>query len=165
MSAYLRPIAHGVSAVGRRAGLGRHEVPTGPRESYLAVTPFATNVLTTCPDTYAWMVTHTARDPGLALGRPTLQWLHAALADLRRLRRLPAPPVPVLVGIAGEETIVDNLAIQRLAAGWPAARVETYAAARHELLMERLETRTAFLAETEALFTAAGAPRPAKASA
>jgi lysophospholipase len=165
MSAYLRPLAHGVSAVGRRAGLGRQEVPAGPRESYLAVTPFATNALTTCPDTYAWMVTHTERDPRLGLGRPTLQWLHAALADLRRLRRLPPPTVPVLVGIAGEETIVDNLAIHRLASSWPRARVETYDGARHELLMERPKTRAAFLAETEALFTAASTPRPAKASA
>jgi lysophospholipase len=165
MSAYLRPIAHGMSAVGRRAGLGRREVPTGPRESYLAVTPFATNALTTCPDTYAWMVTHAARDPRLGLGRPTLQWLHAALADLRRLRRLPPPPVPVLVGIAGEETIVDNLAIHRLAAAWPAARIETYDGARHELLMERAATRAAFLAATEARFTAASTPRPAAASA
>jgi lysophospholipase len=111
------------------------------------------------------MVTHAARDPRLGLGRPTLQWLHAALADLRRLRRLPPPPVPVLVGIAGEETIVDNLAIHRLAAAWPAARIETYDGARHELLMERAATRAAFLAATEARFTAASTPRPAAASA
>jgi lysophospholipase len=155
MQAYLRPLARGVSAVGRRAGLGRREVPTGPRESYLAVTPFAANALTTCPETYAWMVAQALRDPRLALGRPTLQWLHAALADLRVLRRMPAPSVPVLVGIAGEETIVDNAAIRRLAASWPAARTETYPTARHELLMERPEIRRAFLDATEAHFTAA----------
>jgi lysophospholipase len=165
MSAYLRPVAHGVSAVGRLAGLGRQEVPAGPRESYLAVTPFAANALTTCPDTYAWMVAQALRDPRLALGRPTLRWLHAALADLRRLRRLPPPPIPVLVGIAGAETIVDNAAILRLTASWPAARVETYPDARHELLMERAGIRTPFLAAAEELFTAAGQPRPAAASA
>jgi lysophospholipase len=59
------------------------------------------------------------------------------------------------VGIAGEETIVDNAAIRRLAASWPAARTETYPTARHELLMERPEIRRAFLDATEAHFTAA----------
>lgn len=165
MAAYLRPIARGVTAVGRRAGLGRREVPTGPRESYLAVTPFAANALTTCPDTYAWMVAQARRDPRLALGRPTLQWLHAALADIRSLRRLPPPPVPVLVGIAGEETIVDNLAIRRLATPWPGARVESYPAARHELMMERAEIRTRFLAATESHFGAASLARSAAATA
>jgi lysophospholipase len=164
MSAYLRPIAHGMSAVGRRAGLGRQEVPTGPRENYLAVTPFAANVLTTCPETYAWMVTHAQRDPRLGLGRPTLQWLHAALADLRRLRRLPPPPVPVLVGMAGEETIVDNLAIHRLASPWPLARIETYDGARHELLMERAEVRGRFLAAATRRFAETASAPPAAAA-
>jgi lysophospholipase len=151
MAAYLRPIARGAAAVGRRAGLGMRDVPTGPRESYLAVTPFDANALTTCRETYAWMVAQTLRDPRLALGRPTFRWLHAALADLRALRRLPPPAVPLLLGLAGEETIVDNAAIRRLARGLPTARIETYAGARHELLMERPSVRSRFLDAVERL--------------
>jgi lysophospholipase len=164
MAAWLRPVARGAAAVGRRAGLGLRDVPTGPRESYLAVTPFDANALTTCPETYAWMVAQTLRDPRLALGRPTFRWLHGALADLRALRRLPPPQVPVLVGIAADETIVDNAAIRRLARGWPAVRLETYAGARHELLMERAEIRTRFLDTAEA-HRASAAPAPVPTTA
>lgn len=160
MSVWLRPIAHGAAAVGRRAGLALREVPTGPRESYLAVTPFDANALTTCRETYAWMVAQTRRDPRLALGRPTFRWLHAAMADLRALRRLPPPGVPVLVGIAGEETIVDNAAIRRLAGAWPGARLETYAGARHELLMERAAIRARFLDATVDAFAHGRTPAP-----
>ena len=163
ISAYLRPFAHGLSAVGRRTGLGLREVPVGRRESYLAVTPFEENALTTDRDTYDWMVAQALRDPRLALGRPTLQWLHGALAELRALRRLPPPPVPVLVGIAGEETIVDNAAILRLARSWPRARMETYASARHELLMERPDIRDRFLEALEDTFAQTAHP-PLRAS-
>jgi lysophospholipase len=162
IAVYLRPLAHGFSAVGRRAGLGLREVPVGRRESYLSVTPFADNALTTDLETYDWMVAQALRDPRLALGRPTIQWLHASLAELRRLRSLPPPPVPVLVGLAGEETIVDNGATLRLARGWPGARLETYAGARHELLMERADVRSRFLDAALDLFSeTARAPAPA----
>jgi lysophospholipase len=163
MAVYLRPIARGAAAIGRRAGLALRDVPTGPRDSYLAVTPFDANALTTCRETYAWMVAQARRDPRLALGRPTFRWLHAAMADLRALRRLPAPSVPLLVGLAGEETIVDNAAIRRLARRLPTARLETYAGARHELLMERESIRTRFLDAAEALYGAA-APAETRAS-
>ncbi len=161
IAVYLRPLAHGLSAVGRRAGFGLREVPVGSRESYLAVTPFASNALTTDPETYGWMVAQARRDPRLALGRPTIQWLQASLADLRRLRSLPPPAVPVLVGLAGDETIVDNRAALRLAHTWPGARIETYAGARHELLMERAEVRDRFLDAALALFADRVEPRAA----
>jgi lysophospholipase len=141
----LRPFAHGLSAIGRRAGLGLHEVPVGRRESYLAVTPFAANALTTDPETYGWMTAQALRDPCLALGRPTIQWLQASLSELRRLPGLPPPPVPVFVGLAEDETVVDNRAARHLARTWPGARIETYAGARHELLMERPGIRDRFL--------------------
>ena len=159
MAAWLRPIAHGVAAAGRRAGLGLRELPVGSRESYLSVTPFAANALTTCPETYAWMAAQAARDPRLALGRPTIRWLHAALADLRALRALPAPAIPILVGLAGEETIVDNEATRRFARRLPTARIETYPGARHELLMERTALRGRFLDATDDLFAAAARDR------
>jgi lysophospholipase len=163
MAVYLRPFARGAAAVGRSARLALRDVPTGPRESYLAITPFAANALTTCPETYAWMVAQARRDPRLALGRPTFRWLHAAMADLRALRRLAPPALPVLVGLAGQETIVDNAAARRIVRALPDARIETYAGARHELLMERAETRTRFLDAAEALYRAA-APAAAPAS-
>jgi len=155
MAAYLRPLARGVSAVGRATGLGLREVPVGRRESYLVVTAFDENALTSDEATYDWMVSHAVRDPRLALGRPTLTWLHEALAETRRLLNVPKPDVPAYVGIAAEEAIVDNGAIRHLAGTWPGIRVEEYAGARHELMMERAEVRDRFLAAVDAHFRAA----------
>jgi lysophospholipase len=128
MAVYLRPFARGAAAVGRRAGLGLREVPVGRRESYLAVTPFDANALTTCPETYAWMVAQTRRDPRLALGRPTFRWLHAAMADLRALRRLPRPRCPVLVGLAGAGDHCRQRGRPPPRPRAAHARIETYAA-------------------------------------
>ncbi len=165
MAAYLRPIARGVSAVGRATGLGFREVPVGRRESYLVVTPFEENALTTDEDTYAWMVRHAIQDTRLALGRPTLTWLHEALAETRRLRTLPRPQVPSYVGIAGDESIVENAAIRRIAASWPGLRVDEYPRARHELMMERAEVRDRLFETVDAHFRAAVAPASAERKA
>jgi len=164
MAAYLRPLARGVSAVGRVTGLGLREVPVGRRESYLVVSPFDGNALTTDEESWNWMVAQALRDTRLALGRPTLTWLHEALAETRRLRTLPPPSVPVYVGIAADETVVDNGAARRLASSWPGIRVETYAGARHELLMERPEVRERFLAALDAHFRGAPALSERKTS-
>ncbi len=152
MSAYIRPVARGVSAVGRTRHLRFREVPVGRRESYLVVTPFPENALTSDEDTYAWMVSQAVHDPRLALGRPTWSWLHEALTETRHLRTIPKPAVPAYVGVAGADTIVDNRAIRRVAATWSGVRLEDYEGARHELLMERAEIRDRFLHTVEALF-------------
>lgn len=165
IAAHLRPFAHGLSAVARHAGLGLRELPVGRRESYLSVTPFPDNALTTDAETYAWMVAQALRDPRLALGRPTIQWLHASLAELRRLRALPPPVVPVLLGLAGAETIVDNAASLRLAGSWPGVRIAHYPGARHELLMERTQIRDRFLDAATGLFSDAAASLTAGAHA
>jgi lysophospholipase len=161
MAPHLRPLARGISAIGRVTGMGLREVPVGRRESYLSVTPFEENALTSCPDTYAWMVAQAIRDPRLALGRPTLIWLNEALAEIRRLALLPPPAVPAYVAVAGEETVVDNAATGRLAARWPDVRLDLYEGARHEILMERDVLRDRFLDAIDAHFASAEADAPA----
>ncbi len=155
MPAWQRPVARGVSAVSRIAGFSKATVPVGPRDSYLLVTPFDDNALTTDPDTFAWMASHARHDPRLALGRPTMSWLHHALAEIRRLHAMPKPGIPAYVGIAEDDVIVDNRAIRLLASAWPGLVFEEYPDARHELMMERAETRMRFFSAVRDLFQAA----------
>lgn len=156
MSAMMRPVAAVLSAASRRAGFDRSPVPVGARESYLLVTEFIENQLTHDSGMYDYMVAQVRTDPRLALGRPTLGWLHAALTEMRALAEFPAPPVPVYTAIAGEEMIVDNRAIRQLVAHWPDARIEEYEGARHEIMMELPPVRTRFLETATALFDEAG---------
>ncbi len=153
-----RSLATTVPMLARMAGLGAAPVPSRQGESYLLVTPFEDNALTSDPETYAWMVRQARHDPRLALGRPTLQWLGAAMAEMRWLARQPMPAIPTLVALAGAEIIVDNAAALRVAEGWPSAEVIEYDGARHELMMERPGIRTAFIDAVDAHFRRAAGP-------
>ena len=154
MTARLRPVAWAVSWAARRAGQGARYAPgRGPAAAETLL--FETNPLTTDRDRYDWMTWQTDAHPQLALGGPSLGWLIEALSETRRLRALPPPDVPALVGVGTEESIVDVAAIQALARDWPGADLRTYEGARHELMMEAPELRDAFLADTAA-FLAGG---------
>ena len=152
----LRRVAPLLPRLAVAAGLGLATVPRGPRESYFLVQPFEGNFLTSDSDTYAWLTAHAARDTRLALGRPTYAWLAAGLREIGRFATQPPPEVPVLVGLAGADTVVDNAAIARLAGRWREVKIETYPGARHELMMERAEVRDRFLDAAVRHFESAG---------
>ncbi len=146
MAARLRPIAWAVSWAARRSGNGGRYAPgRGPVNA--EVLRFETNPLTTDPGWHDWMTRQVEAHPELSLGGPSLQWLIEALAETRRLRALPPPAVPALIGVGTQETIVDVPEIAALARTWPGARLQTYEGARHEIMMETPAIRDAFLAE------------------
>lgn len=151
----LRPAAERLPALAVSVGLGTLTVPVGPKTSYMLAQAFEGNALTSDPETWAWLVAHARHDARLALGRPTFAWLGASLRELRRFAALPPPTVPVYVGVAGADTIVDNREIEALAQGWPGARLERFPDARHELMMERAEIRDRFLGAAVELFESA----------
>ena len=149
MTGRLRPVAWALSWAARRAGQGGRYAPgRGPVNAEVLL--FETNPLTTDRRWHDWMMRQVALHPDLSLGGPSLQWLIEALSETRRLRALPPPDVPALIGVGTEESIVDVGAIQALVRDWPGARLQTYEKARHELLMEAPETRDAFLADVAA---------------
>lgn len=155
MGPAMRPLAGGLSKLAEFAGFDTATVPVRPSETYMLVQPFEGNALTTDRATYEWLVTHPKRDPRLGIGRPTFGWLGASLAAIEALAALPAPAVPVYVGLASEDIIVDNAAAERLVRNWADVRVEIIKDARHELLIERPEVRDRFLAAATALFECA----------
>lgn len=145
MAPGLRPIARGLGWASRTVGLsGRYAPGTGPY-TYVGLAPFEGNLLTTDPAAYARMRAQVAAHPDLALGGPSLQWLHEALAEEALMARRPSPDVPCLCGLGTEESIVGAAAIRERMASWPSGRLIVYPGGQHELLMERPEIREAFL--------------------
>ncbi len=116
------------------------------------VDSFEKNVVTTDRDRHAVHQAWFRDTPELVLGGVTWGWLDETI---RTCETLFAPgaadrvAVPVLFGKAADDVVVSRSAIGRMAGLVPGARIETYARARHELLMERDEVRDAFLADID----------------
>jgi lysophospholipase len=92
--------------------------------------------------------------PDLALGGPSLTWLHAAFREMQALQALPAPATPALTALGTSERIISPRAVRRRMAAWPQGRLELFAKAEHEVMMELPAHRGRFLAETSAFFAA-----------
>ena len=130
----------------RRYGPGAGPVP--PHDP-----PFHGNRLTQCPTRYADHMRLLRETPALQLGGYTWGWLRAAMASMAALRRpgtLARIDVPVLVAIAGAESIVDNRAIRRFALRLRRGKIVVIAGARHELLREHDQHRHALWAAIDA---------------
>jgi lysophospholipase len=132
----LRPVAWTVSWGGRQLGIDHFYAPGTDAGSYVLSEPFETNNLTSDRAMHAHMVDQLRRHPELALGGPSLRWLHEALREARDLHRLPAPEVPCVTIVGEEEKIVDVRRIRERMAGWPGGHLEVIEGARHEVMME-----------------------------
>jgi lysophospholipase len=133
-------------------GLGAAYIPGGgSRAIHLA--PFPGNPLTSDPARYERTAALLRAGPDLALGAPTISWVHSAF---RAMRQVCAPDflagltVPVLAVAAGAERIVDNRAVERFGRAVRAGGVVTIPNARHEILMERDMFRDLFWAGFDA---------------
>lgn len=129
---------------------------TGPRFGLPSMSVESNN-LTTDPDQFRRMKAQITDNDALSIGGPTLRWMAQSLAEMGALSRLPSPRIPALFGLGSEESIVDPVAIHDRVSRWPGADLAQYPGARHELLMERPQTRDAFIARALALFDASGA--------
>ena len=90
--------------------------------------------------------------PELALGGPSLRWLHEALVEMRTLATLPAPGIRAYLGVGSNERVVDARAIRRGIARWPEAELEIFPGARHELMMEAPRHREHFMEKVIGLY-------------
>lgn len=144
VSNVMAPLAHVVPPVARLLGMETHYAPGTKAENYAAGTDFETNLLTTDPEQYAYIVRHALAEPGFALGGPSIHWVGRAMAEMRALSRLPRPALPVLTFLGSEEEIVSPAAIRAMHTGWASAELRLIEGARHELMMEAPGLRTAF---------------------
>ena len=92
--------------------------------------------------------------PDLRVGSITYRWMYEALVSCVKINQPGVPErirQPVLIALAGEEHLVDNDAMRRLAARLPQATVLELPGSFHEILMEQDEFRAPFMAAFDAL--------------
>ncbi len=132
-------------------GLGRMYGAWGPRPR--RTPPFATNKLTTDIARYSRNTGIYENHPELALGGPTVRWIHAAaeaalaVKDPDFITRI---QIPVMFVAAGADEIVSNHDIADYARRLRGGSILTIIGARHELLQEADIFREQLLAAFDA---------------
>jgi lysophospholipase len=134
------------------SGLSRLFAPGGNART-LAELPFANNILTADPRRFARAAEIVRLAPSLAIGDPTIGWLHAAYKLMYRLsldgyaERI---RTPTLLLASGDERLVSTPAAERFARRLKTGSCVVLPEARHEIMMERDETRAKFWAAFDA---------------
>jgi lysophospholipase len=144
--------ARGLANLFMASGLSRLFVPGGGHKM-LCEKSFEHNILTTDRRRFERTAQIVAGAPGLRLGDPTVGWVHSASQLMDRL----AEPgfaerikVPILMLAAGDERLVSTQAAENLAKRLKNATCLVLPGSRHEIMMERAETRARFWAAFDA---------------
>jgi lysophospholipase len=148
----LTPPANVIVRAMRLAGLGSLYVP-GAAAAVMESRPFAANIVTSDPVRYARNAAILEAEPMLALGRPTVAWVDAAIRAMRTIRERGYPArirQPMLIIAAGLDVVVSNSAIEDFATRLRAGSHLVVVGAKHELLMEQDRFRLQFWAAFDA---------------
>ena len=132
-------------------GFGKQAVPS--KKDYWLSDTFEGNLLTSDRERFFRNVAVLQAAPGLAVGPPTIGWLHAAfeaMAELGDEKYAPRIRVPALMVAAGDDQIVSSKAIEDLASRLRAGSQIVLRGARHEILHERDSIREQFWAAFDA---------------
>ncbi len=165
ISPFVRPFARLVTGTAVPIGLGHAYVPSTDAACYASTVNFAENRLTRDREGFEYMRRQLDAYPELRLGGPSLVWLHEAMGEMRELRAATPPDVPAYAAVGTLERIVEPQAIHSVVSRWPGARLEIFAGAAHELLMERPAVRDGLIAAAVALFEGAPLSRSRAAAA
>lgn len=137
-----------IAKVGTAIGLGRAYVPGGG-DRPVNFRPFEVNRVSSDPARYARTAEFIIQYPELGLGSPTLGWLTAAFAAMKRItapEALRTIREPLLLMAGGADRIVSNRMIEHVASRLIAGAQLVVPAAKHELMMERDTLRSQFWA-------------------
>ncbi|MBA85154.1 MAG: lysophospholipase [Rhodobacteraceae bacterium] len=152
MNPATRPAAWAITWASKMLGTSDGLAPGTRPAAYVLSEPFADHTLTTDPAMYDFMRDQLLAHPELALGGPSLNWLHEALKDTLEISRRPAPGVPCITFLGTNERIVDPRRIHNRMAGWPGGELVMIPQGEHEILMEGPEKRGPVLERILALF-------------
>jgi lysophospholipase len=142
----------------RYGGLSGSFVP-GVRARAGLFGTFANNLLTSDEARYQTVLDYLRAEPRLALGAPTIGWVHAAFVAMARLHDNDYPlrmTTPVLAVNPGYDRVVEPRATDRLIARLRASRVVAVPHSRHEILIERDVFRQQFWAAFDAFVPGSG---------
>lgn len=145
-------LARVYAAVGTACGFGRLYV-RGASDSSQDPVVFEGNPLTSDEARFARNRALIDAAPHLLLGGPTIGWLNAAYRSMAMLNRpsyAERLKVPLLIGIAGRDVIVDPRATETFAARVKLCTTIMLPLAKHEILQETDEIRSRFWAAFDA---------------
>lgn len=148
----LVPLAWMVSGASRYVGRSEAYTPGSNADCYVVTQPFENNVLTTDREMFGFMTRQATLHPELALGGPSLNWLHEALREMNVLRRMALPRLPALTSVGSRERIVDVPSIRQVMSRWPGGVLEVVEGAKHEIMMETPAIRAAYYDRIAAFF-------------
>jgi lysophospholipase len=141
MAAWMRPVAIAISTTAGWFGQAHRYAPGTTAKTYVQDAAFAGNVLTTDADMYAYMRAQIGAHPDLALGGPSMGWLHAALVECHALSLLQTPATPTICALGTAEKVVDTPPIHQRMRQWSGGRIDLYPSAEHEIMMETPDMR------------------------
>lgn len=150
----IRPVAVMLTGLSRLTGQQHRYTPGTTPRTYVADAAFQGNLLTTDPEMFGWMKNQVTTHTDLALGGPSMGWLHAAMAECRALTALPSPNLPTVCALGSVEKVVDTHPVLARMAKWKSGRLDIYQGAEHEVIMETPAHRARFFDSVAALFDA-----------
>lgn len=157
ISFYGLPFARALPKLARTLvwlGQGRRFVPRGRPRDYLSMLErFEGNLLTSDRARHARTAAIIKAAPDVAVGDPTIGWVHAAFRFMQRFKDLEYARrilTPTLILAAGADRLVDSAAAEEFARRLKAGKCITLPHARHEILMERDPFRELFWAAFDA---------------
>lgn len=159
---FTRGLAEALDAL----GLGGAFAPGGGSKP-IGLGPFEGNPLTSDPERFARMRSSLLRDESIALGWPTVGWIHAAFRLMRQFEDPDFPreiTTPALVIASGADRVTDTRACERFAERLRAGRLIVIDGAEHEIMMERDVFRDRFWAAFDAFIPGIEGETPPAAS-
>lgn len=162
---YPRSAAVMLAKVAQAGNFLKKYVPTGRDWDDKKDADFAANALTSDPARFGVLSEVYKKNPELKMGGPTYGWVLRTFDSIDVLRKedyLKAIKTPVLIGIAGNEQVVDREATDRACGLLPNCTRVDIPEAKHEIWMERDALRGPWLAKVGAfLEERLGQPKPA----
>ncbi len=143
----LRPVAWALAWAARTAKFEHWYTPGTGSRNYVQEVPFERNHLTTDKQMYAFMQNQIASHPDLALGGPSLQWLHEALSECHSLARMSSPKTPAVTLLGDDDHVIDTDRVHLRMDRWPSGRLVMIQGAKHEPMMESCHRRNMFYKE------------------
>lgn len=136
LSPMIYTMAKLISYAGVRLGFSKKFAPNTNADNYVQINPFRDNLLTADYEMYNWFFKQLETHPELALGGPSLNWLHEAFIECTALQHMAAPKQDCLCFLGGREAIVSPKAIQNIMDKWQNGQLVYLENVLHEILME-----------------------------
>ena len=162
MSTWQKLLAAVVAPLFKLIGFDKRLAPGTKPATYTDWHAFEDNLLTADPEMYRFMKRSTDAQPDLGMGGPSSHWVLEAIAENDWAAAQPAPDVPAICFLGGDEQIVNKDKVRRQMARWPRGELVEIPGARHEFPMETPEVRKLFYDRIVALFDAQAQNRRAR---